>query len=95
LFVILNEVKDLGVDKSEILRLRLRMTTNGRNIMAKEKWSPCYCTIVLGILVVVFTWIGVTWAQVALTVVGGLTILKGIVGKCCCSKSEEGSSCCH
>jgi hypothetical protein len=64
--------------------------------MAKEKWFPCICTIVLGILVIVFTWINVTWAQTALTVVGGLTILKGIVGKCCCSpKGKEGSSCCR
>lgn len=64
--------------------------------MAKEKWFPCICTIVLGILVIIFTWISVSWAQVALTVVGGLTILKGIVGKCCCApKGKEGSSCCR
>ena len=65
--------------------------------MAKEKWRPCICTILLGILVIVFTWINVTWAATALTVVGVLTILKGIVGKCCCtSKGEgEGNSCCR
>lgn len=65
--------------------------------MAKEKWRPCICTILLGILVVVFTWINVTWAATALTVVGAIMILKGIVGKCCCCspKGEEGTSCCR
>lgn len=65
--------------------------------MEKQGWCPCVCTIVLGILVIVFTWISVTWAQIALTVVGGLIILKGIVGVCCCRrfKEGEGSTCCR
>jgi len=56
-----------------------------------KKWAPCYCTIILGIAVIVFTWWHLSWAPIALTVAGALIVLKGIVGKCCCNPSGEGS----
>ncbi len=59
-----------------------------------KKWMPCFCTIILGIAVIVFTWWQLSWAQIALTVVGALVIVKGLVGVCCCNPSGKGSSCC-
>ena len=46
--------------------------------------SPCYCGILLGILVIVFAWWDVSWANVALTVLGVLLALKALAGICCC-----------
>lgn len=64
----------------------------------EKKWTPCICTIVIGILVVVFAWWNVSWGAIALTVLGALAVIHGLVGKCCCadyfSKKGEGSSCC-
>lgn len=63
--------------------------------MSKDKWYPCLCTILLGIAVIVFTWWSPSWARIALTIVGGLIILRGLINKCCfyCScKKEEGTA---
>jgi len=60
-----------------------------------NKWKPCYCGIILGIVVVVFTWLEFSWTQIVLTIAGGLIILKGLVGKCCCQSAKEGESCCR
>ncbi len=63
--------------------------------MENKKWLPCFCTIIMGVLVIVFAWWQVAWAQTALTVVGVLVILKGIINKCCCcGDSKLLSSCC-
>lgn len=32
--------------------------------------SRCYCRVVLSILVIVFAWLSVSWANIALTVLG-------------------------
>ena len=55
----------------------------------EKKFAPCCCTIILGIGVLVFTWWSVGWATTALTVIGILVILKGIIGKCCCSTKDK------
>lgn len=60
--------------------------------MAKEKWYPCICTAVLGVLVIVFAWWQLSWGQIALTVLGALVILKGLINKCCCG--EKIAECC-
>jgi hypothetical protein len=52
--------------------------------MEKKGWCPCFCTILLGVLVIVFTWWHLSWSQWALTVLGGLVVLKGLIGACCC-----------
>ncbi len=57
-----------------------------------KKWTPCWCTILLGIAVIVFTWWQLSWSQIALTIAGGLVIVKGLVGKCCCNPTDK--SCC-
>lgn len=49
-----------------------------------EKKNPCYCTAALGALVIVFAWWQVSWAPVALTVLGVLVIAKTFVDSCCC-----------
>lgn len=60
--------------------------------MAKEKWFPCFCTIIVGALVIVFAWWQVSWGQIALTVLGALVVLKGLINRCCCT--EKMLSCC-
>lgn len=59
------------------------------------KWFPCLCTVVLGALVIVFTWWQVTWAATALTVIGALIIIKGLINKCCCGDAlKKDNTCC-
>ncbi|GEM_PF-1041895 len=58
------------------------------------KIAPCGCTALLGVLVIVFAWWTPGWAPIALTVLGGLLIIKGLVNRCCCAdgacaRSEE------
>ena len=53
-----------------------------------EPKKPCACTAVLGVLVIVFAWWKVSWAAIALTVLGIAIILKTLVGSCCCHKKE-------
>ena len=66
----------------------------------ENKTMPCFCTALFGILIIVFAWWKVTWAPIALTVLGALVILKGLINKCCCAdmgKPKEGTggeSCC-
>ena len=60
-----------------------------------KKLETCWCTILMGILVIVFAWWKVSWGAIALTVLGAAVIVKGIVGKCCCSsEKKEGTGCC-
>lgn len=51
--------------------------------------SRCYCGCVLGILVIVFAWVNVSWANIALTVLGALIAVKALVGTCCCAMKKE------
>ncbi len=54
--------------------------------MEKKEMNCCYCTALFGILIIVFAWWNVSWAPIALTVLGVLVLLKGIINKCCCSE---------
>ena len=52
--------------------------------------SRCYCGIGLGVLVIVFAWVNVTWANIALTILGAMIALKGLAGDaCCCAAKKE------
>jgi hypothetical protein len=53
---------------------------------AENKQKPCRCGALLGALVIVFAWWKVSWAAIALTVLGALLILKELIGCCCASK---------
>ena len=57
--------------------------------------SKCYCGFGLAVLVIVFAWVPVSWANIALTVLGALLAVKALVGSscCCCApKNEEAKS---
>jgi hypothetical protein len=58
-----------------------------------KKWVPCFCTILLGIAVIVFTWWKLGFSDIILTIVGGLIIIRALINKCCCQqiacKAEE------
>lgn len=56
--------------------------------MENTKWLPCFCTILLGAAIIVFTWVTFDWSQILMTVLGGLVIVKGLVNKCCCCPTK-------
>jgi hypothetical protein len=62
----------------------------------EKKWHPCWCAAAVGVLIVVFTWWDVSWGKYALTALGAIVAIMGIVNKCCCSekKDEAGKPCC-
>lgn len=50
----------------------------------------CFCRTILALLVIVFAWWNVTWAPIALTVIGAILALIAITGnKCCCQAKKE------
>lgn len=63
--------------------------------MEHTKWMPCFCTLLLGILVIVFAWWQPSWGAIALSVIGALVIIRGLINKCCCSDSMKKGECCQ
>lgn len=58
--------------------------TNGR--------SWCWCTALVGVLVIVLAWWKVRWGSIGLTVLGTIIILKEVISKCCksgCKTDKE------
>ena len=51
--------------------------------------NTCYCRVFLAILVIVFAWLPVSWANIALTVLGALLAVLAVLGTCCCSAKKE------
>ena len=47
--------------------------------------SRCCCRFVLAVLVIVFAWWRVSWANIALTVLGALLAVLALTGACCCA----------
>ncbi|MFA7001821.1 MAG: hypothetical protein WC352_06730 [Candidatus Omnitrophota bacterium] len=56
----------------------------------KSQKKPCCCGAVLGVLVIVFAWWKISWAAIALTVLGAAVIAKEIIGSCCCKDKSCG-----
>lgn len=49
----------------------------------------CYCRVLLGALVILFAWWNVSWANIALTVIGVLLIILALKkDMCCCHKPK-------
>lgn len=61
------------------------MENTGKPAEEKSKSCCCCCTTLLGALVIVFAWWHVSWAGIALTVLGAAVILKGLISQCCCT----------
>lgn len=51
--------------------------------------SRCYCRCVLAVLVIVFVWLPVSWANIALTILGALLAIMALAGTCCCAAKPE------
>ncbi len=51
----------------------------------KPQMSRCCCRAVLAALVIVFAWLPVSWANIALTILGALLVILALVGTCCCA----------
>jgi len=59
-------------------------------LSAKEaKMSKCWCRFVLAVLVIVFAWLPVSWAKIALTLLGAVLAILALVGTCCCAAMCE------
>ncbi|MHC4489820.1 MAG: hypothetical protein ACYSW7_11715 [Planctomycetota bacterium] len=52
--------------------------------------SRCYCGCVLALLVIVFAWLPVSWANIALTILGAALAIKALSGYgCCCCAPKD------
>ena len=53
--------------------------------------KSCYCRLILALLVIVFAWWNVSWAPIALTVIGAILAIMALKYDtcCCCKKGEE------
>ena len=51
--------------------------------------TRCYCGFLLAVLVIVFAWVPVSWANIALTVLGALLAVRALAGACCCAAKKE------
>ena len=52
--------------------------------------NTCFCRLILSLLVIVFAWWSVSWAAIALTVIGAILALMALTGnKCCCQSKKE------
>jgi hypothetical protein len=52
--------------------------------------KSCYCRLILALLVIVFAWWNVSWAPIALTVIGTILAMMALKNNtCCCCKSKE------
>ncbi len=58
----------------------------------KSKVAPCACMIVLGLLVIVFAWWNIRWSPIILTLLGAVTMIRGLVNQCCCAGDCRRSS---
>ena len=53
----------------------------------------CFCRIILAALVIVFAWVNVSWANIALTVIGALLVILALKNDfCCCMAKKEKES---
>lgn len=53
--------------------------------MENHKKMPCWCQIVLSALIIVLVWWWTPdWANIAITVLAALLLLKGLAGNICC-----------
>ena len=51
--------------------------------------KSCYCRLILALLVIVFAWWNVSWAAIALTVIGALLAIMALKYDNCCCKSKD------
>ncbi|MBU0529094.1 hypothetical protein KKF86_04970 [bacterium] len=50
--------------------------------------KACYCRLILALLVIVFAWWNVSWAAIALTVIGAILAIMALKYDTCCCKSK-------
>ena len=55
--------------------------------------NVCFCRIILAVLVIVFAWLNVSWANIALTIIGALLVILALKNDfCCCMAKKEKES---
>ena len=50
----------------------------------------CFCRFILAILVIVFAWWHVSWAYIALTIIGALLAILALKRDFCCMAKKQG-----
>ena len=70
--------------------------------MAKNKRSPCYCSAIMAVVIIVLTVLMLlgrlqpaTWPGVVIIVLAGLMGICSITGCCCVNLGKGSSSCCQ
>ena len=60
-----------------------------------DKGKPCWCSALIGVIVIVFAWWQPSFAPYVLTVAGAAIVLRELSGLCCCKgKTDDGGSRC-
>ncbi|UCH71578.1 MAG: hypothetical protein JSW62_04050 [Thermoplasmatales archaeon] len=49
----------------------------------------CYCRVILAALVILFAWLNVSWANIALTVIGVLLLILALKRDFCCCRTTK------
>ncbi len=52
----------------------------------------CCCRVILAALVIVFAWVNVSWANIALTIIGALLVILALKKDFCCMAKKEKES---
>ena len=61
----------------------------GLTTCMEEKMAVCYCRFVFAVLVIVFAWWHVSWAPIALTVLGALLAILALKRDWCCRAKRQ------
>jgi hypothetical protein len=61
--------------------------------MEEKKYTPCFCTAILGLVIILLAWWDFNWSGIALTIIGVIIIAKGLVNQCCCNPKAKESCC--
>jgi hypothetical protein len=55
----------------------------------EDKMVICYCRFIFAVLVIVFAWWHVSWAPIALTVLGALLAILALKRDWCCRAKRQ------
>lgn len=49
----------------------------------------CFCRFILAVLVILFAWLNVSWAPIALTIIGVLLVILALKRDFCCMAKKQ------
>jgi len=51
--------------------------------------KTCWCKLILAILIIVFVWMDISWAKIAITALAAIIAIMSLWGGCCCGKDKN------